>query len=72
MALHLVQNGHTVTLLARRKLLRSAKLPAMNEPHAARPAHVPRRAHRRGRGAGIRRCQGRLLRGRGRARAGGG
>ena len=31
LALHLVQNGHTVTLLARRKLLRSAKLPAMNE-----------------------------------------
>lgn len=31
LALHLVQNGHTVTLLARHKLLRSAKLPAMNE-----------------------------------------
>lgn len=31
LALHLVQNGHTVTLLARRQLLRSAKLPAMNE-----------------------------------------
>ena len=31
LALHLVQNGHTITLLARRKLLRSAKLPAMNE-----------------------------------------
>ena len=31
LALHLVQTGHSVTLLARRKLLRSAKLPAMNE-----------------------------------------
>ena len=31
LALHLLQNGHNVTILARRKLLRSSKLPAMNE-----------------------------------------
>lgn len=31
LALHLLQNGHNVTILARRKLLCSSKLPAMNE-----------------------------------------